>query len=135
MLSEEKKHPENIFFFQTNLRKAVIIMKFTLLFFFVSVWGAVASSYAQSTKLTLEVKNEPIAQVIEKIEQQSKYTFVYNVDEVDLNRKVSISAQDAFIKEVLDNIFAGQPIEFVIKERHVALYHKLQQKIFEKYQV
>ena len=67
MLSEEKKHPENIFFFQSNLRKAIIIMKFTLLFFFASVWGAVASSYAQSTKLTLEVKDEPIAQVIEKL--------------------------------------------------------------------
>lgn len=128
MLLEEKKHPENIFFFQTNLRKAIIIMKFTLLFFFVSVWGAVASSYAQSTKLTLKVKNEPIAQVIKKIEQQSKYTFVYNVDEVDLDRKVSISAQGTSIKDVLNNIFAGQPIEFVIKERHVALYYKLQQK-------
>lgn len=103
-------------------------MKFTLMFIFASIWGAVASTYAQSTKLTLDVRNESVAQIIKKIEQQSEYTFVYNVNEVDLARKVSISAKDILIKDVLETIFSGQSVDYVIKERHIALFHKQQQK-------
>lgn len=97
-------------------------MKITLVFLFLSIWGATAVSYSQTTRLTLDARNETISQVIKKIEQQSEYTFVYNVNEVDLNQKVNVSVQNALVKEVLDKMFHSESVNYVITDRHVALF-------------
>lgn len=86
-----------------------------------------ATSYSQTAKLTLDVKNETISQIIEKIEKQSEYTFVYNVNEVDLNKRVDISAQNVSLEYILDKIFANQSVDYVLTDRHVALYHRQSQ--------
>lgn len=105
--------------------KSVFIMRITVLFFFMSIWGAMAtSSYSQTTLLSLEVKSGTIAQVIREIEKQSEFTFVYNVDEINLNEKVSIQVRGKTITDVLDTLFNDKQWGYKITNKHVALYKK-----------
>ena len=59
----------------------------------------------QKLKITLTVKNELIEKVIDKIESVSDYRFVYNVKDVDLSRKVSLTVKNQNIDEVLKILF------------------------------
>lgn len=108
----------------TNFQKPVMIMRFTMLFFFMSIWGAMATSYSQTTKLSLNVKNKAISQVIKEIEEQSEFTFVYNVNEVNLDKKISLKFQNKSILDVLENLFDDNSLGYKITDRHIALYKK-----------
>lgn len=99
-------------------------MKFTLMFLAMSIWGATATSYSQTARLTLQVKNGTISEVIKEIEKQSEYTFVYNINEVDLNKTVSVSAKNRLITEILEKLFNDNSLGYKISDRHIALYKK-----------
>lgn len=99
-------------------------MKLTLMFLFMGIWSATATSYSQTARLTLQVKNGTISEVIKEIEKQSEYTFVYNINEVDLNKTVSVSAKDRLITDVLEKLFDDNSFGYRISDRHIALYRK-----------
>ena len=122
MLISKKKHPEGNFIFKEDIQKTVRVMKATSLFLLLGIYGASASTYAQTARLNVEAQGEQISEVLKDIEEQSEYTFVYDVNELDLNRRVSISAQDASVNEVLDKLFSGAKIKYVVTDRHIALY-------------
>lgn len=99
-------------------------MRFTILFLFISCWMADAISYSQSINLNLSVQNGTILQVIKEIEKQSEFTFVYNVNEVDLNEKVSVNFKNKSIIEILENLFRDKSLGYKITDRHIALFSK-----------
>ena len=117
-------HPDRSFVSSHGIQKAVIVMKLTLMFLFMGIWGATATSYSQTARLTLQVKNGTISEVIKEIEKQSEYTFVYNINEVDLSKTVSVSAKDRLITDVLEKLFDDNSFGYRISDRHIALYRK-----------
>ena len=101
------------------------IMKFTCIFFFMSIWGSIASTYSQSsTALKLHITNGTISDVLKEIEKQSDYIFVYNVDEKNLSDKVSVELTNETIDKVLNQILLEKNISYKITNNHVALYKK-----------
>ncbi len=80
-----------------------------------------ANSYAQSKKLTLNITNEPIANVLGKIEAQSKFSFFYNTEDVDLQERVSLNVDDTMIKEILDLLFKNKGISYTVVKKQIVL--------------
>lgn len=99
------------------------IMRVTLLFLFLNIWGAMAVSYSQTAKLNLELTNGTILDVIKTIERQSEFTFVYNVNEIETNEKVTIHVKDKSIDEILKQVFNTNSLRYKITDRHIVLYH------------
>ncbi len=100
------------------------ITKLALLFLFVCIWEATASlSYSQVTKLNLEV-NGTILQVLKSIENQSEFTFVYKLDEVNLDENVSVDMKNKSINEVLDALLRDKSLGYRITDRHIVLFKK-----------
>lgn len=100
------------------------VTKLALLFLFVCLWEATAAlSYSQVTKLNLEV-NGTILQVLKSIENQSEFTFVYKLNEVNLNEKVSIDLKNKSIEEVLDVLLRNKSLGYRITDRHIVLFKK-----------
>lgn len=128
VLKEEKMHPNRNFVSSKSIQKIVIIMKFTFMFLVMSIWGATATSYSQTARLTLQVKNGTVSDVIEEIEKQSEYTFVYNIKEVDLNKTVSVSLKDKLITDVLEKLFNDNSLGYKISDNHIALFIKNSQQ-------
>jgi len=79
------------------------------------------NTYAQKTKVTLELNNSTIEKVIETIEQKTDFRFIYKLNDIDLDRTVSISVKDQPIYVVLDKIFKGTLTEFKIRDTQIIL--------------
>ncbi len=79
---------------------------------------------AYSQHLNLSLENIRLEQVLETIEKQTEYYFVYNHQLVDVSRKVSIDAHEESIEEVLNSLFKNTDIRYSIVDRQVVLYKK-----------
>lgn len=105
--------------------KILRIMRFYLLFLVLSVASAFAStSYSQSTALTLQLNNTPIEDVLNRIEEQTEFRFLYNKKIVNVERKVNVAVEGKSISEVLDNLFKNAGISYTISDRQIVLNKK-----------
>ena len=96
-------------------------MKLTILLVTISVICSFAiESYSQTARLTLNIENKTIKEVIKEIENQSEFRFFYS-GEVDVDNEVSVSLNKKNIMETLDQIFQGTGIRYEIFGRQVAL--------------
>ena len=92
-------------------------------------WILIASAipfslHAQTRKISIQVDNQTVAQVMKLIEQKSGFTFVYKDDVVDTSRKVSISASNEDVLDILKQVFAGTETEATIVNRNINLIRK-----------
>lgn len=105
--------------------KILRIMRFYLFFLVLSVASAFASTtYSQSTALTLQLNNTPIEDVLNRIEEQTEFRFLYNKKIVNVERKVNVIVDGKSIMEVLDNIFKNSGISYTISDRQIVLNKK-----------
>ncbi len=72
-------------------------------------------------RLTLEVKDATLESILEKIEGQVGVKFVYNPSFFNLEEKVTISIQEAPLKDVLRELFESRRIEYQIYEKEQAI--------------
>jgi TonB-dependent starch-binding outer membrane protein SusC len=97
-------------------------MKITILLLFLGVMNMLASpTYSQNTKISLDLRNTPIENVLDKIEQESEFYFLYNQKLIDVERKVDIMAENKPIKEILNNLFEGTDVQYAVLDRQIIL--------------
>ncbi len=104
--------------------KCFRLMKLTILFFIAGLMQVSASVYSQSAKLTLDMQNSKVIDILDEIEKQSEFRFAYSPELVDLERTVSIDISKKNIEDVLNAIFNGTGIAHLISDRHILLYPK-----------
>ncbi|MCH7658973.1 MAG: carboxypeptidase-like regulatory domain-containing protein, partial [Bacteroidetes bacterium] len=105
--------------------KTFLIMRITvflLLFSIIQVMGE--SSYSQNTRLSLNLKNVPIEKVLDEIENQSEFFFLFNQKLVNVDRKVDIDVKNKRIKDILAGLFAGEDINCLVMDRQILLSPK-----------
>ena len=107
------------------LTKSLKIMKLSVLLFLLTALQVFAdNSYSQTARVSLSMKNATVGQVLNKIESQSEFYFLYNHQLVDVNRKVSINASDAQIKDILAGLFNGTDVKSLVLGRQIILSPK-----------
>lgn len=105
------------------LKKNFNIMKCISLFILLGTLQSFANlSYSQTVKLSLNMENTTIQEVLSTIEQESGFYFTYNLNQIKVSRKVSVNFKDKTVTEVLDELFAKENIHYVINDKHIALY-------------
>ncbi len=105
-----------------SLKKTLLIMRIAIVLLLVGFLQTQANdAYAQKAKLSVSFTNTQLAKVLDKIENESEFFFLYNEKLIDANRKVSIDAKDELIDEVLKTIFAGTDVEYTISDRKIIL--------------
>ena len=116
-----------------GLFKMIKIMRLTIFILFLSLAQAFAvDSYSQQTKLSLDLKNAKVEEVLDQIEKSSEFFFMYNKDLVDVERKVDIQVEAKGINQILDQIFENTAISYSIKERQILLINnRMQNKVSE----
>ncbi|UII76191.1 SusC/RagA family TonB-linked outer membrane protein [Flagellimonas sp. HMM57] len=97
-------------------------MKLTSLLLIAMVFCMNANdSYAQRTRITLDVNNITIAQVLDEIENSTEFKFIYSIKNVDLERKVSIKVEQLRIHNILRSLFDQTRTSYKIRGRQVIL--------------
>jgi len=109
-------------------RKILLVMKITVFLMLTFMLNATAKVYSQLGKVSLQLENREIADVLREIENNTEYSFFYQREQIDVTRKVSVDVEDKSVKSVLDQIFEGENIEYHIsKNNTVILLPKLEQ--------
>ena len=98
------------------------IMKITALALFIFVGTAFATeSYSQVMKVTVVADKISTGKVINEIEKQTDYLFVYNVNEVNLQRTIQVNAENKSVAEVLNKVFEGTNIYYAMEGKNIML--------------
>ena len=97
-------------------------MKITtcLLFLFTSTVFAI-DTHSQIAKVTVVSGNVSTEKVIHEIEKQTNYLFIYNVDEVDLERNVNADFEDTAVAEVLNKVFEDTGTYYAMEGSNIML--------------
>jgi TonB-linked SusC/RagA family outer membrane protein len=105
-------------------RMNVIFLKMKLLTILIFTGSMVfsANTYSQRTKIDLQLKNSSLTEILNSIEKESEFIFIYNEKVVDFGEKKSISVRDENIERVLDLLFLNTGITYRIDDRQVFLY-------------
>jgi len=80
-----------------------------------------ASSYSQSTRITLKMSDSKIDDVLNQIENKSEFFFLFNQKQIDVNRKVSINANEEKIADILEELFTGTDVKYQVIDRQIVL--------------
>jgi TonB-linked SusC/RagA family outer membrane protein len=108
--------------------KTLLTMK--LIFLLVCGLGLLTSvaekSYAQSTKLTFALKNTSIKGVLEHIENNSEFSFMYENNVINVDTRVDFAAKDETIDVILNRLL-NDNIDYRVIGRHIVLF-AIQQK-------
>lgn len=103
------------------LPKIDLKMKLTILFLIVSLLKIQANNYTQGDKFTLDLEKASFEKVFEEIEAISEYRFLFESNEIELDRKITLKVKNKKITEVLDFLFKDTYIKYRIKGRQVIL--------------
>ena len=104
---------------RSKLCRSIRIMLFVL---FAAVSQVFATDlYSQSTRLSLDMKNTEIKDVLQVIENRTQFFFMYNAAQIDVTNKVSIQCENKSVPEILDVLFRGTNVAFDINNRQIAL--------------
>ena len=71
--------------------------------------------------VTMDARNVSVQEAVTILQSQGNYTIVINADDVDLQKRISVSAKDAPLSEVLSQIFAGQNLDFAVTGNTVSV--------------
>lgn len=102
--------------------KTFVVMRMTLFIILLSVTQLLAvDSYSQNARISLNISNHSIKDVLAEIQNQSEFFFMYNSKIVDVDRKVDIKAENEKIGPVLDKLFTGADIAYTVIDRQIVL--------------
>ena len=107
------------------LKKTLLIMRISIFIMFASVLSIMAGeTYSQHTHLSIKLKSVTVEQALLEIEDNSEFFFLYNSRLIDVKRIVNIDVKNRKVNEILDELFEGQEIEYIIKDRQIILAPK-----------
>ncbi len=108
--------------FYRSLKKTLLIMRIALILMILGILQARASdAYSQKTRLSINFTETPLVNVLDKIEDESEFYFLYNEKLLDTGRKVNISENDQLISKILDDLFKGTDVKYSIIDRKIIL--------------
>ncbi|MBE3084949.1 MAG: carboxypeptidase-like regulatory domain-containing protein, partial [Bacteroidetes bacterium] len=108
--------------FYRSLKKILLTMRIAVIFMILGILQANAKIvYSQNTKLSLNFSETELVKILDKIEAESEFFFLYNEKLLDTDRKVSITAKDQIINVILDNLFTGTDVKYTIIDRKIVL--------------
>lgn len=98
------------------------MMKWSLFLFIISIFQAQAiSGYAQKTELSLDFRSTSIEKILNEIENQSDFYFLYNKNLIDVGRETNIQVENQQIDFILDQLFNDSDIHYRIFNRQIVL--------------
>ncbi|CAL1517191.1 TonB-dependent receptor [Chitinophaga sp. MM2321] len=122
------RHAAFMPFRQSSLRILLKLMRYSsLVTLFVCLLSATLeahTSHAQTLKdvrISLAVENEPVKEVLKKIEAATRFNFVYNPDQLWLGERVTVKVRETSVDKILHHLLDARQILFKQNDLHIIL--------------
>ncbi len=104
------------------LTKTWRIMRLSVFFLCVmAVQTWALDSYSQTTRLSLNLKDTRVIDVLGEIENKTEFFFLFNQKLVDVERKVDIDVHNRKIDDILSELFSGTNVNYLVMNRQIVL--------------
>lgn len=101
-------------------------MKLTVFLVTIAIFQVMSiESSAQSSKISLSLKNATIKDIIQSIEKQSEFIFFYSDEEIDMNKTVDLNIKNFDIENILKEVL--HDYHYQIENRKIVLIPKIKQ--------
>lgn len=80
--------------------------------------------YSQSSRISLNMNNVTVEDVLNEIEAKSEYHFLYNNKLINVDRRVSVSVDGNSIESVLLDLFGNSDVTYKVSDKHIILSRK-----------
>lgn len=87
---------------------------FTLLLF---CWCA----FIQAQNVSLNLKNVTVKEALEAVRKQTGKSFFFNVNDVDMNQRITLNFKNEPLEKAVKLILEGQKLSYEIKDNHIIL--------------
>ena len=77
---------------------------------------------AQEKNFSLDLKDVTVKEALEQLKAKTTYSLWFNVNDVDLGRKITVRFQDKSINEALEIILKGQSLSYEIKDKYIQIF-------------
>lgn len=102
-------------------KRTIRVMKLTLISLFIFTAGIFASVSSQNTRVNINARNVEIREVLNEIEAQTDYLFIYNLKEIDVKQKTSVKMKNTTVSEVLSKIFDKSDVAYAMEGSNIML--------------
>lgn len=90
-----------------------------LIVFFVS--SQLFANTEKSERITFNFRNVPLKTVVNQIEKQTEYLFVYDEQAIDINQKVTVNAKNNTVEDILKSLLNSTNITYNIEGKNIVL--------------
>lgn len=123
---EKKTFEDYCLFFKLLLKplhkKGLRRMKTTTFFLVFFAIGLFATeTHSQISKVNLNVVNMSVKEVLREIEKQTDYLFIFNPNEINVNKKTSLQINDKMVSEVLSDLFRKTDVIYAMEGNNIML--------------
>lgn len=105
-----------------TLKKLIMELKIAIFISIAAVSNVFSTpSYSQVAKVSLDMKNSSLERVMDEIEKQSEFYFIFNQKQIDVTREVDIQVENKLITDILPELFSGTNVRYTILDRKILL--------------
>lgn len=104
-----------------SYKKFFTIMRLTALALILLSSQVLASVYSQKTKLSLNIENRSIKDVLFQIESLSDFRFIYESEKMNLDETVSVQVKEVTVEQILSLLFEKESVDYEITESNLIL--------------
>lgn len=88
---------------------------------FLGIFSVSASVYSQEARVSLDMRNRPLSELIATIKRQTTYSFLFDAEEVDVGTRVTVNAKDTQVKDVLRTALNTHGLESRMSGNHILI--------------
>jgi len=106
-----------------SVKKLLLTLKLlALLVCGTGILNTYAEGIPQNTKLSISIKDKTIKSVLNYIEENTEYSFMYDNNEIDVNQTIDVSVENESIDNILKTVFENKKVNYRIVGEHIILF-------------
>ncbi len=96
-------------------------MKISLLLLTIGVLQVNASLYSQNVRFNLNIKDQPVREVLKEIENKSEFRFFYSDNLLFLDQIVQLKVENSNVEQVLDKLLASSDYSYKVLDNNLVV--------------
>ena len=103
-----------------SYQKLLKVMKLIILLLFSGIMQIHAAAYSQNL-FNFKEQGTTVKKMLKQIEQTGKYTIFYRLDQLKLDQKIDVNAENAGIESVMKQVLQKQPLDFQVMDNIIVI--------------
>ncbi|MDQ1770630.1 SusC/RagA family TonB-linked outer membrane protein [Labilibaculum sp. A4] len=106
----------------SRLRKILLTMKLSVFLFLFGILSAQGNEIFSQTSLSIHVENASVEEVLEQIQKQCNYDFIYDYEYVKELKAIDVDFKDASLDNVLYEVLKNTNLDYRVEDKMIVLF-------------